>query len=597
MRIGLPEQTWIDYQPASFGSRALAYVTDFALRWTVVVIGIAVLLFLFSQVDGEELFVRLLQRLNLRKDSSFVFAFIGVIVFLVEWSYPVYFEVLKDGVTPGKRLLGLRVVNETGLPISWKASVLRTVLLTVDILPGFGLVALVSMFVTGRAQRLGDLVAGTLVIYDFEQEETFSRAAENEERQTVLIPLEVYNLLENYLARRDEIVPEFRPNAQKVVVRALESVTSVLPPPLLLDAASVDGWLDQVSRAVRPAKRSVRACNSRPLDWSAVDAELRTAHEKLSLMESADDSSEQGLFSAADSYQRICQRYAYLSTFYPQSKEARTAARLVRYGRRLIYQRRLESVKDDNVTLFERLGRGFQAVRGAVLLSTVIGVGSGVLTALLVVLNPNLGWHFLNEQVAADLAQGRLWTESIEGANAVVSSGIMRNNIGVSFFAFALGITGGIGSVLLLVFNGALLGGIFAALAPYRMTLRLAEFVVAHGVLELSVIVVATACGLYLGDGLLQPGNLTRLKSLQKRGRLILDLLLFSALSLIPAAITEGYISPDAGVPIALKVTIGLMLGSLYWGVLFMSARRASQSVLFPLRRERSRSNSFGNFG
>lgn len=88
-----------------------------------------------------------------------------VAMFLVYWGYPIVFEVLSDGQTPGKRVLGLRVVNANGTPVTWLGSIVRNLLRTVDMLPavyGFGLA---SMLMDPYGRRLGDHAAGTLVVY------------------------------------------------------------------------------------------------------------------------------------------------------------------------------------------------------------------------------------------------------------------------------------------------------------------------------------------------------------------------------------------------------------------------------------------------
>jgi uncharacterized RDD family membrane protein YckC len=85
-------------------------------------------------------------------------------LFLTEWFYPVWFEV-RSGATPGKRALGLAVVNDDGTPVGPSASLIRNLLRAVDFLPLFYGVGLVSMLVDRDFRRLGDLAAGTLVIY------------------------------------------------------------------------------------------------------------------------------------------------------------------------------------------------------------------------------------------------------------------------------------------------------------------------------------------------------------------------------------------------------------------------------------------------
>jgi uncharacterized RDD family membrane protein YckC len=87
-----------------------------------------------------------------------------IIFFLIEWFYPVIFEV-RDGMTPGKRMMGVQVVHDDGTPVGWPAAIVRNLVRAADFLPllyGFGLVA---MMINRDFKRLGDLAAGTLVIY------------------------------------------------------------------------------------------------------------------------------------------------------------------------------------------------------------------------------------------------------------------------------------------------------------------------------------------------------------------------------------------------------------------------------------------------
>ncbi len=88
-----------------------------------------------------------------------------LLAFLVEWFYPVAFELLNHGATPGKKSMGLCVVESDGRPVGFSASIIRNLLRTADFLPllfGFGLL---FMLFHPRFQRLGDLAAGTLVVW------------------------------------------------------------------------------------------------------------------------------------------------------------------------------------------------------------------------------------------------------------------------------------------------------------------------------------------------------------------------------------------------------------------------------------------------
>lgn len=88
-----------------------------------------------------------------------------ILLFAVEWLYPVLFEIYRHGATPGKRSLGICVVHDDGTPVMWSASLLRNLLRFVDFLPflyGFGLA---SMLMSSDNKRLGDWAAGTRVVY------------------------------------------------------------------------------------------------------------------------------------------------------------------------------------------------------------------------------------------------------------------------------------------------------------------------------------------------------------------------------------------------------------------------------------------------
>ncbi|UHD14323.1 RDD family protein [Thiocapsa bogorovii] len=96
--------------------------------------------------------------------SGFGTGLILLAVFGLEWLYPVAFEV-RSGATPGKRLMGLMVVHDDGTPVRLPASLIRNLLRAVDFLPMLYGVGLVSMLVDRDFRRLGDLAAGTLVVY------------------------------------------------------------------------------------------------------------------------------------------------------------------------------------------------------------------------------------------------------------------------------------------------------------------------------------------------------------------------------------------------------------------------------------------------
>jgi hypothetical protein len=92
-------------------------------------------------------------------------AFWIILYFLLEWFYPVAFELGRSGATPGKRAMGLKVVMDTGLPITLAASTTRNLLRFADLMPMGYAFAIVSMLLREDGKRLGDLAAATLVVH------------------------------------------------------------------------------------------------------------------------------------------------------------------------------------------------------------------------------------------------------------------------------------------------------------------------------------------------------------------------------------------------------------------------------------------------
>ena len=88
-----------------------------------------------------------------------------VFAFVLEWFYPVLFEVFWDGCTPGKRALGLQVMHDDGTPVDFTSSFLRNVMRFADFMPLGYQAGLISMLVSREFRRLGDIAAGTVVVY------------------------------------------------------------------------------------------------------------------------------------------------------------------------------------------------------------------------------------------------------------------------------------------------------------------------------------------------------------------------------------------------------------------------------------------------
>jgi len=145
---------------------------------------------------------------------------------------------------------------------------------------------------------------------------------------------------------------------------------------------------------------------------------------------------------------------------------------------------------------------------------------------------------------------------------------IFTNNIQVSFLAFAGGILLGLGTLYLLIQNGIMLGAVAGLAIGAGNGRPFFELVVAHGVLELSCIVVSGAAGLRLASAIVDPGTRPRSDALRTEARAAVEIVLGTAVWLVVAGLVEGFLTP-AGKGLAVVLVVGLGLGALYWGLVF----------------------------
>lgn len=155
--IQTPENVAFGYQIAGIGSRFLASLVDTVI---VVLLQVAVLIvavLILRAVDAGAFSGQL---------SGWVYAIFGLVAALFSWGYYIFFEMLWNGQSPGKRWVGLRVLRSDGTPITLSESLIRNLARLVDFLPAAYGVGIVVMFIDRQSRRLGDLAAGTLVVQD-----------------------------------------------------------------------------------------------------------------------------------------------------------------------------------------------------------------------------------------------------------------------------------------------------------------------------------------------------------------------------------------------------------------------------------------------
>ena len=201
-----------------------------------------------------------------------------------------------------------------------------------------------------------------------------------------------------------------------------------------------------------------------------------------------------------------------------------------------------------------------------VLASVLVFLGGVALGTLLALARPEFMHLFLGPAMVSTIERHEMWTHSIVSMKPQASSAILTNNIGVSFMAFAGGITAGLFTLYLMFFNGLDIGVIATACARAHMALDLFSFIAAHGALELPSIFIAGGAGLRLAAGLLFPGVLSRKDSLALGARDAIRLLAGVVPLLVVAGLLEAFLSPS-GAPMGVKFGVGaaLFTGLCFW--------------------------------
>jgi uncharacterized RDD family membrane protein YckC len=199
VQVEIPEDVRLSFRLAGPGTRGLAYLGDVLVR-------VAVFWGCLSAVSAAAPLVDL---------GGLSWGLLVLAFFFMEWGYGSLFEGLWNGQTPGKRLLGLRVVREDGHAIGFNEALVRNLLRAADVLPLFYGVGVVAMTLTARLQRLGDVAAGTMVIH--ERRERLRRETADLEGASRLSPSELgagwrprertLDLVHAFALRRDQLEP------------------------------------------------------------------------------------------------------------------------------------------------------------------------------------------------------------------------------------------------------------------------------------------------------------------------------------------------------------------------------------------------------
>lgn len=188
--------------------------------------------------------------------------------------------------------------------------------------------------------------------------------------------------------------------------------------------------------------------------------------------------------------------------------------------------------------------------------------------------NPDTETYFLPQSIIDQLDRGVLWTDTRQAAPSE-SSFLMTNNIRVAINAFAFGALFGVGTLLLLFHNGLFaFGGPLQVCMAHGMGFRLLNFMVAHGVIELTTIFIAGGAGMLIGFSILFPGDLPRWDAVKQKSRESLILIMGCFPLLVLAGLIEGLVSLNRHVDTPTRLTVAIASGIFLIAYLGFSGRK-----------------------
>src|SRR5438128_400973 len=556
LAIETPEHLVLELELAGVGSRIAAAACD-AVLLGVLYVGLG--LALVALATGRE---------TPGPWSTLVAVLALLALFLLFWGYFLLFEALNHGRTPGKRLMGIRVVMDTGHPITFAAAAVRNLIRVVDALP-FGLVGLAFVLVHPQNKRLGDIVAGTVVARD--RPEDLQLAGVPTNRQPATEPLETgppelsdeeFRLLDQYLERLERLDGTLRRRfTADLAARFTPRFPRRDPDPeaflMRLHAGEFEKRSGRLAaRPTEGAGRTTVAAErfvTRKRDsWEAFRT-LAARAERIGLKQLG----AAEILGFAARYREVAADLARARTYGVDPRVLEYLERVVSAGHNAVYGRHIGHRVHMGRLMLRELPAAVVAARAYVVTALLVFAVPAMTGYVLIRERPAIAEQVLTDEMLARAragvehrAQGIGYAQAPSMYLPFIASRIITNNVQVAFLGFAFGITAGIGTLLLLVFNGLYFGAVLGLFANYGLAGWLLTFVAGHGVLELTAIFIAGGAGLLVARALLAPGDLTRRDALVLAGRQAARLVGASVLLLALAGTIEGLLSAsDAPAP------------------------------------------------
>ena len=550
--VETPEHVEVHFELAGVGSRMAAGLLDLLFLF----LGLMVL-----WVGGGVIVGGVLSRQGTLQ--GWFAAVMVLLMFSGVWGYFTLFEALNGGRTPGKQLLGIRVVMDTGRSITPPAAVIRNLVRLLDCyFPIPFAPALVTMFLHPSNKRPGDLAAGTIVVRDRPTDWVLGAATES---ASPADPIETgppelsedeFRLLDRFLARLSELNPDVQVRMTSDLVRRFETR-------IPRRSADPQGYLVSVFAEEQRKRRSRFAPRAQAGAAGRITVPAERFVEKkrqgwesfrvtaVRMERSGVGALEPGEIPAfAAQYREVAADLARARTYQVDPRVITYLERVVTAGHNALYRARGKQ----RTPLPHYILRDFPAA--------VVESWQYVLLAFLLFAIPAaVGYRMIRdrpalaeeivspvmvaraEEAAENQVEGRGYAQASKEDRPVAAALIMSNNINVSFGTFVGGLTGGLLTAWLLFVNGMMLGLVIGLFQNYHALNYLMTFVAGHGVLELTAIFISAGAGFRLAKALIAPGDRTRRDALVLEGRIAARMIGAVVTLLVIAGTIEGLLS------------------------------------------------------
>ncbi len=587
--IRTPDHVELEFEPAGPVSRLAALFFDGVLI-TAAIFLIVLFLILMGLLGSGANLTQSLQAMSWAAAAAFL------LIFLVSWGYYLTFEMLLRGLTPGKRLMGIRVLRDDGLPVGLRECAVRNLVRAADMMPfpTYLLGGLVALY-QRRGKRLGDMAAGTVVV-----REAFVAAQDNravlrsgaswmarleagQSRQAVTLPAgkigaEQVALIQRFMSRRFKLPALQRGKLAWQITRPFLELMGE-------DEAEVRQRADRRDYCERILRQILEKASAQPVAQasqphpSAASGEEKGRHwtgfsQRAAFLLKRGRTALRSLTSREltaliRDYRRIIADLARARSLGADQATRAELNRMAVAGHNLLYgQVRPPATQSSGLAWWAHFPLAVRRHLGPVGLSALFLFGPALISYLAVQWHPELGYELVAEGfLEFEPARQENLHDIPPLARPVAASAIMTNNVQVTLMAFGLGLTAGLGTSFILIFNGIHLGSVAGWMALKGNSRAFWGWVMPHGGTELLAIVLAGGAGFILAGAIISPGLRRRSQALKEVGMKALTIELGCMVMLVIAGLIEGFVSPSS---IGYPARIAILSGSLAFWLLYL---------------------------